>query len=105
LKLLPLGWALAHASREGLKLFMSQRTFSVKAVWDPEARVYYCESDIFGLHIETETLDDFEEVLMAEGVNLILANHVSPEDLASKPLRDLVPAIVWQRPEALPEAA
>ena len=42
---------------------------------------------------------------MAEGVNLILANHVSPEDLASKPLRDLVPAIVWQRPETMPAAA
>ena len=43
--------------------------------------------------------------MMAEGVNLILANHVSPEDLASKPLRDLVPAIVWQRPETMPAAA
>jgi hypothetical protein len=84
---------------------MSQRTFSVKAIWDPEARVYYSESDIFGLHIETKTLDDFEEVLMAEGVNLILANHFSPEDLANTPLRDLVPAIIWQRPEPLPAAA
>ena len=84
---------------------MSQRTFSVKAIWDAEARVYYSESDIFGLHIETKTLDDFEEVMMAEGVNLILANHVSSEDLANTPLRDLVPAIVWQRPEPLPAAA
>jgi Domain of unknown function (DUF1902) len=84
---------------------MSKRTFSVRAVWDPEAKVYYSESDIFGLHIETKSLDEFEEVMMAEGVNLILANHISPEDLAATPLRDLVPAIVWQRPEALPEAA
>lgn len=84
---------------------MTKRTFSVRAVWDPEARVYYSESDIFGLHIETKTLDDFEEVMMAEGVNLILANHVSSEELANTPLRDLVPAIVWQRPEAMPEAA
>jgi hypothetical protein len=84
---------------------MSQRTFSVKAIWDPEARVYYSESDIFGLHIECKTLGEFEEVLMAEGINLILANHVSPEDLVSKPLRELVPAIVWQRPEPLPAAA
>jgi Domain of unknown function (DUF1902) len=84
---------------------MTQRMFSVKAIWDPEAQVYYSESDIFGLHIETKTLDDFEEVMMAEGVNLILANHVTPEELASKPLRDLVPAIVWQRPDPLPAAA
>jgi hypothetical protein len=84
---------------------MTKRTFSVRAVWDPEAKVYYSESDIFGLHIETKSLDEFEEVMMAEGVNLILANHISPEDLAATPLRDLVPAIVWQRPEALPEAA
>jgi hypothetical protein len=84
---------------------MTKRTFSVRAVWDPEARVYYSESDIFGLHIETKSLDEFEEVMMAEGVNLIIANHVSAEDLASVPLRDLVPAIVWQRPEVMPEAA
>jgi Domain of unknown function (DUF1902) len=84
---------------------MTKRTFSVRAVWDPEAKVYYSESDIFGLHIETKSLDEFEEVMMAEGVNLILDNHISPEDLAATPLRDLVPAIVWQRPEALPEAA
>jgi hypothetical protein len=84
---------------------MTKRTFSVRAVWDPEAKVYYSESDIFGLHIETKSLAEFEEVMMAEGVNLILANHISPEDLAATPLRDLVPAIVWQRPEALPEAA
>jgi hypothetical protein len=84
---------------------MSKRTFSVRAVWDPEARVYYSESDIFGLHIETKSLDEFEEIMMAEGVNLIIANHVSAKDLASVPLRDLVPAIVWQRPEVMPEAA
>jgi Domain of unknown function (DUF1902) len=84
---------------------MTKRTFSVRAVWDPEARVYYSESDILGLHIESKSLDEFEEVMMAEGVNLILANHVSPEDLATTPLRDLVPAIVWQRPEAMPAAA
>jgi hypothetical protein len=84
---------------------MTKRTFTVRAVWHPEALVYYSESDIFGLHIETKTLDDFEVVMMAEGVNLILANHVSAEDLANTPLRDLVPAIIWQRPEAMPAAA
>jgi Domain of unknown function (DUF1902) len=84
---------------------MTKRTFSVRAVWDPEAKVYYSESDIFGLHIETKSLDEFEDVMMAEGVNLILANHVSLVDFANTSLRDLVPAIVWQRPETMPEAA
>ncbi len=84
---------------------MTQRIFTVRAIWDPEANVYYSESDIFGLHIEAKTVEEFEEVMMAEGVNLILSNHVSPEDLANTPLRDLVPAIVWQRPKPYSVAA
>ena len=82
-----------------------KRTYSVTAIWDPEAQVYYSNSDISGLHIETGSLDEFEEILMDEAINLIVANHLSPEDLATKPLRDLVPAIIWQRPDLHQSAA
>ncbi|MGN7292165.1 DUF1902 domain-containing protein [Rhizobium sp. SAFR-030] len=83
---------------------MTKRTFSVKAVWDEEAKVYYCESDIVGLHIEAPTIDVFEEVMFDAAVELIVANHISPEDLATTPLKDLIPAILFERP-AEPMAA
>jgi hypothetical protein len=75
-----------------------QRSFHVEAIWDPEAGVYYAKSDIIGLHIESTTLDEFEELLLALAPDLVVANHMKPQDLANTPLRDLVPAIVWQRP-------
>ncbi|PWW02224.1 uncharacterized protein DUF1902 [Hoeflea marina] len=77
-----------------------QRTFSVKALWDAEAKVFVSESDIEGLHIEAETIEAFEAVMHDAAIDLIVANHVSEEDLASRPLRDLIPAILWERPDA-----
>ena len=75
-----------------------KRTFFVRAIWDDEVRRYYSESDIDGLAIETDTLDQFEEVLNDVAAELVFANHISREDIASIPLKDLVPTIVWQRP-------
>ena len=74
------------------------RTFHVKPVWDDQAGVFYCESDIEGLHIEAKTLDEFIEMLHATAAELIFANHISKQDMASKPLQDLVPAIMLERP-------
>jgi hypothetical protein len=56
---------------------MVKRSFTVRALWDRDANVYYSESDIIGLHIETATLDEFEAVLFEVGPDLILANHMS----------------------------
>ena len=84
---------------------MIQRTFHVRACWDADAGVYYAESDIEGLHIEAATLQEFEEVLHDVAAELIVANHMTSADLAKTPLQDLVPAIVWQRPEDEPAAA
>lgn len=50
---------------------MSQ-SFYVKAIWDPEAGVWYSESNIQGLTLETATLAEFES----------LAKHFAPELLA-----------------------
>jgi Domain of unknown function (DUF1902) len=60
---------------EGVKVSMRQHEFAVLAVWDEDAEVYYSESDILGLHIETKTLDEFEAVMVAAAGDLIRSNH------------------------------
>ena len=54
---------------------MARRSFSVRALWDEEAKVFYSQSDIIGLHIETRTIDEFEAVLADVAYCLIAANH------------------------------
>ena len=68
--------------------------FFVKAVWDEEAKVFYSDSDIVGLHIEADTLEEFHKVLVDIAPELILANHVTNDDLLTKSLRELVP-VIW----------
>jgi len=79
---------------------MTNRTFKVRPVWDTEAGVYYSDADIIGLHIEAQSFEEFEQLVMELGPELIIANHLSDEDLATTPLRDLVPAILIERPLA-----
>lgn len=75
-----------------------KRAFVVRAIWDDEAKVFYSESDINGLHIEAPTLDAFEEVMFDAAADLVVDNHTSTADLAEKPIRDLISAILWERP-------
>lgn len=75
-----------------------KRAFHIRALWDAEAKIYYSESDIEGLHIEADSLDEFEALIFELAPDLVIANHVSAADLASTPLRDLVPAILWKCP-------
>jgi uncharacterized protein YuzE len=82
-----------------------KRTFYVRAIWDPEVQRYYTESDILGLAIETKTLDEFEEVMNDVAIDLIMNNHMSAQDLVSNSIRDLVPTIIWQRPNEHVEVA
>lgn len=77
---------------------MPQRSFRVEALWDDEAKVYVSKSEIIGLHIEAATLEDFEAVLFDVGPELIIANHVSREDIETRPLSEIVPGIIWQPP-------
>lgn len=72
---------------------MSSRSFSVAAKWDDEAAVYYSESDILGLHVEAATLEEFRAIVLREAADLIVANHLSHQELARGNLRDLIPAI------------
>jgi hypothetical protein len=54
---------------------MTERRFVVAAKWDADAGVYYSETDISGLHIEAETLDEFGEILRELAPEMIEANH------------------------------
>jgi Domain of unknown function (DUF1902) len=84
---------------------MLKRMFYVKALWDEDAKVFYSESDIEGLHIESADIDLFEEIMFGTAMDLIVANHISEPDLADTPLSELIPAIFWQKSTSLPTAA
>lgn len=62
--------------------------FHVEAVWDNAARAFRSEGNIAGLHIEAETLAEFREVLSDVAPELIMANHVSRDDLLASPSRN-----------------
>ena len=82
---------------------MVKRSFTVRALWDDEAKVYYSESDIDGLHIEAETLDEFESVMMDLAPDLIVANHMEKQavsNINASNIASFIPAILWQRPTA-----
>jgi hypothetical protein len=75
-----------------------KKSFYVRALWDDEVKRFYSESDIRGLHIETDTIDEFEEVMKDVAAELVLSNHYTPDEIASTPIQDLTPIILWERP-------
>lgn len=60
-----------------------KKSFYINAIWDEEANVFYSESDIVGLHIEAETIEDFKKAMEDNALDLVVANHIRPQDLAS----------------------
>jgi len=77
---------------------VAQRMFNVTAHWDDEAKVFYSDSDIVGLHIEAQTIEEFEDLMMELAPGLVMVNHVTKAELESSAPEDLIPAILWQRP-------
>lgn len=80
---------------------MFKRSFTVRAFWDDDAKVYYSESDIVGLHIEAESLDQFEEIMMELAPEMIVANHIEKgetDNITPATLAGFIPAILWERP-------
>ena len=73
--------------------------FHVQPVWDDEAHVYYSQSNVPGLTIETETLDLFEEVMLDLAPYLILENIIKPVQQAQSDL--LNGANSFQKPDWL----
>ena len=82
-----------------------KRTFYVKALWDSEARVWYSETDVEGLFIETATLEEFEEIMPELARDMIFANHTSAPELESKSPEDLFATVTWIPPTQLPNVA
>lgn len=82
-----------------------KRKYLVTAIWDEEAQVFYSESDIYGLHIEAATLDEFESLIVDLAPDLIIENHLSSEEVSTTPLRDLIPSIVLREPRPIEGAA
>jgi len=78
---------------------MSKLSFHVYAHWDEEAKIYYSESDIDGLHIEADTLEEFEATMLILGPQMIVANHISKLDQSNLSLVDMIPSILWQTPK------
>lgn len=81
-----------------------KRSYFVTAVWDSEAQVFYSESDIKGLHVEADTLEAFESLVVDLAPDLIIENHMNPVELGTTPLREMIPSIVIRRPDAVGSA-
>ncbi|MEM6940869.1 MAG: DUF1902 domain-containing protein [Pseudomonadota bacterium] len=71
-----------------------KRSFKVAAVWDPEAEVWFSESEIIGLNIEAGSLEEFVDLVNEFAPDLIVSNHYSERDLSGVALRDIIPAVV-----------
>ncbi|HBS49310.1 MAG TPA: hypothetical protein DEA05_04110 [Rhodobacteraceae bacterium] len=79
---------------------MVNRSYYVTAVWDAEAGVWVSESDIIGLHVEAQTLEEFEQLVDEFAAEMIVANHLTEADL-QLPLQDLIPSVrVSHKPAA-----
>jgi hypothetical protein len=76
---------------------MANRSFTVTALWDSDAKVFISESDIIGLHVEADTLEEFEAIVKDVAPDLVIENHLKP-DLGTRPLLDLIPSIFVNRP-------
>ena len=53
----------------------NEASFFVQAILDEEAGVYISNSDITGLHVEANTLDEFVEIVKDIAPDLLAANH------------------------------
>lgn len=76
---------------------MSKLNFEVAAIWDDEAHVWISESDIIGLHIEAETMEEFEREVREHAADLIVENHINKADWANRSLRDLIPTVFMRQ--------
>lgn len=84
---------------------MTGKNFTVDAVWDPEAKVWYSESDIIGLHIEAETFEDFQKEVHEHAAYLVVANHYEDSEIDRADLKNLIPAIFLRTVNGGPSAA
>jgi len=75
-----------------------KKTFTVHALWDDDAKVFCSESNIIGLHIEADTLEQFEKIMDELAPELIIANHVTRAEQLRTNLSDLIPSFRYTPP-------
>ncbi len=63
----------------------TQRSYFAKAFWDADAQVFCSESDIRGLHIEADTLEEFVDLVGSLAPDLIFENHLRQDDWVQLP--------------------
>ena len=76
--------------------------FYVNVLWDDEAKVFVSESNIRGLHVVADTIEEFQEVVEDVAFDLILSNHIDTEKLDASTIRESMPGIVFRIPEQGP---
>jgi len=75
---------------------VTKRNFTIKAIWDEDAQIFVSESDIVGLHIEAKTLEEFARIMHENALDMVVANHIKPQELVKTTIADLIPTIFWE---------
>lgn len=63
---------------------MDDVKFYVTAHWDDDAKVFYSESNIVGLHVEAATMEEFEDIVASLAPEICYLNHLSKKTPESK---------------------
>lgn len=58
--------------------------FYIRPRWDDEAKIYYSDSNIIGLHLEAPSIDELFAIADEVAIDLVLANHISQDDIFAK---------------------
>ena len=80
---------------------MDDVKFFVSALWDDEAKVFYSESNIVGLHVEAATLEEFEDIVATLAPEICYLNHLSKNKADPK----YPPVILMKEPASMPAHA
>ncbi|MEM6477846.1 MAG: DUF1902 domain-containing protein [Pseudomonadota bacterium] len=76
---------------------MSNATrFEITAIWDEEEKLWLSQSNIRGLHIETETFEEFEALAREFASELIVQNHYRGVEIDLNNLKEWIPSIVFR---------
>jgi len=62
---------------------VTPQIFKISPVWDDDAEVYISKTDIIGLNIQADTLDEFNALVEEFAAEFIQANHCVPSTIPS----------------------
>ena len=69
--------------------------FYIRPIWDDEAKIYYSDSNIIGLHLEARSIDELFAIADEVAIDLVLANHISQDDIFAKPLKEMISTMCY----------